>query len=429
MNVSRERVSAIFIIFILLIMIVAGVMIGLSLRTDPVAEALKNNQVVTTLVVLNDGSGNALATDVFVYASNTQRGVLFDILGNTGQIYKKSLGRVDRIDAIYREKGVDVYREEISALLDLPIPFTLEITLDDFGRLTDLLGGLKVFVPSPVDYEGDGGVRWLLPSGAVTLDGDKIQTYVRYLLPEETDAEQEDRRQNAVSAFLGALKDNRGVVLDKKNFPVFAGMMTANIGGDNLYRLMELISAVDSESLMSQSITGTLRVVDGKTLLFPFFDGQLIKDEVKQKTLMIVSSDGQIPARAYVVEILNGTTKQGLAHNAMILLQSSFKILQTGNASRNDYEHTEIIDHLGSDVAARSLGDFIRCYNITEEPSDAERSGDVDFTLILGADWDGRYVRGGYGKKTEEELSAGQDGSGAAAGSGPEKAPEMLPAR
>ena len=390
MAFSRERVSAIFIIVILVIMVVAGVMIGLSLRTDPVAETLKNNQVVTTLIVLNDGEGNAIATDVFVYASNTQRGAMFDILGNTGQIYKKSLGRVDRIDAIYREKGVSVYRDEISALLDLPIPFTMEITLDDFSRLTDLLGGLKVFVPSPVDYTSDGGERWLLPSGAVTLDGDKMQTYICYLLPEESDSDQEDRRQR---------------------------MMNTNLERDSLYRLLTLVSNVDSESLMGQSITGTLRMVDGKALLFPFFDGQLIKDEVKQKTLMIVSDDGQIPARAYVVEILNGTTRQGLAHNAMILLQSSFKVLQTGNASRNDYEHTEIINHLGNDVAARSLGDFIRCYNITEEPSGNEQSGDVDFTLILGADWDGRYVRGGYGKKTEAEES------------GSAQTPEMLPAR
>ncbi|MBQ2314963.1 MAG: LCP family protein [Treponema sp.] len=417
MAFSRERVSAIFIIVILVIMVVAGVMIGLSLRTDPVAETLKNNQVVTTLIVLNDGEGNAIATDVFVYASNTQRGAMFDILGNTGQIYKKSLGRVDRIDAIYREKGVSVYRDEISALLDLPIPFTMEITLDDFSRLTDLLGGLKVFVPSPVDYTSDGGERWLLPSGAVTLDGDKMQTYICYLLPEESDSDQEDRRQSAVLAFLAALKENRSVLLDKRIFPVFAGMMNTNLERDSLYRLLTLVSNVDSESLMGQSITGTLRMVDGKALLFPFFDGQLIKDEVKQKTLMIVSDDGQIPARAYVVEILNGTTRQGLAHNAMILLQSSFKVLQTGNASRNDYEHTEIINHLGNDVAARSLGDFIRCYNITEEPSGNEQSGDVDFTLILGADWDGRYVRGGYGKKTEAEES------------GSAQTPEMLPAR
>ena len=313
MAFSRERVSAIFIIVILVIMVVAGVMIGLSLRTDPVAETLKNNQVVTTLIVLNDGEGNAIATDVFVYASNTQRGAMFDILGNTGQIYKKSLGRVDRIDAIYREKGVSVYRDEISALLDLPIPFTMEITLDDFSRLTDLLGGLKVFVPSPVDYTSDGGERWLLPSGAVTLDGDKMQTYICYLLPEESDSDQEDRRQSAVLAFLAALKENRSVLLDKRIFPVFAGMMNTNLERDSLYRLLTLVSNVDSESLMGQSITGTLRMVDGKALLFPFFDGQLIKDEVKQKTLMIVSDDGQIPARAYVVEILNGTTRQGLA--------------------------------------------------------------------------------------------------------------------
>ena len=66
-----------------------------------------------------------------------------------------------------------------------------------------------------------------------------------------------------------------------------------------------------------------------------------------------------------------------------------------------DYDHTAIINHIGNGEAVRALGDFIRCYNIIDEDIDLDDDGDedVDFTLILGADWDGRYVRGGFGKE------------------------------
>lgn len=93
--------------------------------------------------MLSDDSGNALSTDVFVYYPVSRKGALFDILGNTGSIYS-SLGRVDRIDAVYKEKGVDTYRKEVEKLIGKTIPFSLEISLSDLGTLADLLGGLKV---------------------------------------------------------------------------------------------------------------------------------------------------------------------------------------------------------------------------------------------------------------------------------------------
>ena len=417
-----EKRSIIFLLLILIIIVGVGVVISLSLRTDPVTENLKNDQVIKILFVLNDGEKHALSTDVFVYYPVSQKGALFDILGNTGAIYESLTapdgrsGRVDRIDAVYTERGVDVYRSEIEKLTELTIPFSIEMTLADFGSLTDLLGGMKVFVPSPVDASGSEGERWLLPSGAVTLDGDKIQTYVQYMLPDESEDDQEDRRQNVMIAFLAAIKDNKDVLFNKKNFPVYASKLTANIDEKGLFRLLEEISDVDSERLSPQAITGSIRIVDGKKLLFPYYDGQLIKDVVKQTMNSLVSENGTMQSRVYVVDIQNGTATQGLARNTSALLQSvGYDVLGTSNADRNDYEHTVIINHIGNKEVAEALANFIHCENIEEEEVKPETAGvdsaaDVDFTIILGKDFDGRYVRGGYtGKSEEGETQPAQD--------------------
>ena len=56
-----------------------------------------------------------------------------------------------------------------------------------------------------------------------------------------------------------------------------------------------------------------------------------------------------------------------------------------------------IIDHIGNETEAKVLADFILCENIVTEEikADDELEADslVDFTIILGKDFDGRYVR------------------------------------
>jgi polyisoprenyl-teichoic acid--peptidoglycan teichoic acid transferase len=391
----RQMKGIVFLVLILVILISSTILLALSLKSDPVAENLKNDQVIKILFVMEDNH-EALFTDVLIYYPVSRRGALVNILGNTGGIYS-SLGRVDRIDAIYREKGMTVYKQEIEKLIGQPIPFSIVLKAKEFGELTDMLGGLRVFVPSPVDVTSKG-TRWLLPSGAVTLDGDKIQTYLKYTYTDATDDSVVDRRQNVMVAFLSALSKNETIMFTKKNFPAFSQKLRANIREKDLFGLLSQIAKVDSERLVPQSITGSSRVVDGKMLLFPYYDGQLIKDVVKQTTNALVSPEETMNSRIYVLEIKNGTPTQGLARNTSALLQSAgYDVLTTLNADSNDYEETTIINHIGNAEVAKNLGAFIHCTHIVDEAVKPESAGTdtamVDFTIILGKDFDGRYVR------------------------------------
>lgn len=146
-------------------------------------------------------------------------------------------------------------------------------------------------------------------------------------------------------------------------------------------------------------------MVDGKELLFPFYDGQLIKDVVNQASNALVNLEDMSVNRIYVLEIQNGTMVQGLARNTAALLKSAgYDVLSTLNAERQDIEKTQIINHIGNADIAKNLGDFIHCTNIVEEEikpdgedgydNAYEASSNVDFTIILGKDFDGRYVKG-----------------------------------
>ena len=415
MKLSAEKKGLLFLSLIVLIVVAAVVFIVVSVGKDPASAYFKKGQVIKTLVVIADNENNALATDLLLYHPDSQKSALFNIPGNTGDIWESlegengRTGRTDRIDTVYHEKGIDAYTSEISDLMlkksktsPNDIQFYLVIDLDNFGRLTDLLGGLKVFVPSPVDMINDEGERWLLPSGYLTLDGDKIKTYMEYSLPDEDDAEIDDRRQNAVVAFISALHERQKVLADKKSFKFFQDKFQTNVSPKVLQKLLDGISNIKTETdrLVPQTLTGTLRTLPstGQTLLFPLFEGNLIKDVVEQ-SLQSLEMGGK-GSYHYVVEVLNGSGLDKGSSKAIETLKElkNYDFLPPANADSSDYEHTLIISHLQLEDtdALNVLANFIQCKYIEHQPESAFGASRSDFTIILGKDWNGRYVLGGY---------------------------------
>jgi len=397
LKIRDEQKGVIFIALIFVIVITLTIVFSLTLRSNVVEENLKNNEVVRTLFVVENETQGVLFSSVLIYVPASNKGAIVNLPGYTGAIYE-SLGRVDKLSKVYEEAGIDAYKKEVEKMLGMKISFYAIMSLDNFTKISDYLGGMRVFISEPVDCVSENGERWLLPSGAINLDGDKISTYLRYRLEEETEVDVQERYQNAMAALLTGLHDQKFAIFNKKNFRRYSACIKTNVDVDEEETLFKAIADVDSESIIKQTITGSLRRVDGQQLLFPDNNGEFIKEAVKQTTNMLASTDGTLTSRVYVLEIQNGTTTQGLARNTAILFKNaSYDVLSPVNASRNDYEETVIIDHIGNTEVAKIVGEFIHCTNIKDE-TDFEDYGEstseasVDFTIILGKDFNGRYV-------------------------------------
>ena len=100
-----------FLIIILVVLIALSIVLFFSLQTDEVAAVLESNQPLNILFILEDDK-QPLFTDIVLYYPPNERGALFDIPSNVGLI-SPYLDRMDRIDAVYKEKGLNAYREEI----------------------------------------------------------------------------------------------------------------------------------------------------------------------------------------------------------------------------------------------------------------------------------------------------------------------------
>lgn len=390
-----EQKGVIFIVLILVIIAAVSLFFAFSLKTDDVHDTLDREQFVRMLFVVEDEETNVLFSNVLILNPQTKKAAVINLPGYTGAIYQ-SLGRMDKLEEVYNERGMDVYRGEVEKMLGIRLPFTSVIKLDDFIHLCDMIGGMRVFIASPIDVTSEDGERWLLPSGAINLDGDKVATYLQYRVEDDTEDNIQERYQNVMIALLTGIHDKSFIIFNKKNFKQYALCFQTNLDDDDEEILFSIIADLDTESIIKQTITGSLRNVDNQLLLFPLNNGEFIKEAVHQTTNMLVSSDGAYASRVYVLEIQNGTTMQGLAKRTASLYQdASYNVLTTVNADRNDYAETVIIDHIGNESAAQNVGDLIHCTNIRqaeEDSSDSASSTQVDFTIILGKDFNGRYV-------------------------------------
>lgn len=392
-KIKDEQKGIIFIILILFIVGLALAIFSTSLKTDVVEDTLKADKNINLLIGVEDSDKTLLFASVLIYYPSSQKAALINLPGYTGAIYS-SLNRADQLKKVYEESGIESYREEVRKLIGISVPFYCIISMENFSRLADYLGGLRGFIAEPIDYTGEDGVKYLLPSGSVNLDGDKVYSYLHYRLAGETETDLQDRYQNAMAAFLTGLSDKKFLIFHGNNFINYRDCFTTNLKNKEKEELFKIISDVDAESIIKQTITGSFRNVDGKNLLFPLNNGENVRNNVRQVSNMLVSADGSYTSRVYVLEIQNGTTIQGLARNTSILFQNaSYDVLSAVNADRNDYEETVIIDRLGNEQAAKSIGEFIHCDNIIRPgENDVSHSAEVDFTIILGKDFNGQYV-------------------------------------
>jgi anionic cell wall polymer biosynthesis LytR-Cps2A-Psr (LCP) family protein len=402
--VRRPRINASgFLLAVILISLVAGgIFIAFSLRTDPIEDALSGDRVINTLFVL-EKDGKPLSSFVLMYYPATRRAAIFDIPRDLGLIIRQ-INRVDRIDTLYDRQKIGDFENEIEDLLGIEINFYIILGEDRLGDAVDLLEGVEIFIPSPVELYTSPPI--LFPAGLVRLDGNKALDYVTYELPEENQEMVSFRRQRFFLGFIKRLGEAWDQISNPHVNNLFQSLFSTNINRRTWLRILGEFALIDTDRTNIQSVGGTIREISGQTLLLPSWDGNLIKQIVSQTLGAITrQAEGSLSERIFTVEVLNGTNINGLAARTAELLRGfGYDVISIGNVD-SDYEFSEIVDRSGLTDAAEAFGEIIRCRNIrAETPFDENPETELglrnfeyrsDFTLIIGRDFDGRYVTDG----------------------------------
>jgi anionic cell wall polymer biosynthesis LytR-Cps2A-Psr (LCP) family protein len=380
--------SSVFLFCIVAILAAMIVFLFSSLRSDAVDNAMKSDRILNLAFVI-EREGKPVSTQVFFFYPSNGRGALLDVPGETGLIIK-SLNRVDRIDVLYNKRRPRSYVDEIAGLLDASLPYWIVMDEHDLSSVVDLLEGLQVFVPVKISLPGPPQAS--LPPGALILDGDKTAQFAFYKDSDESDTDAMGRRQKLFQSLVRRLGEKAAWITRPDVFSVFKRYMRTNLNDDSLKRLLSVLSKLDADRLVLQRVTGIYRNVDDKRLLFPHYDGELVRDIVKQTLNALANSGSSSPAdKIFTIEILNGTPTKGLAKKAAEIFQSfGYDVVSVDNADREDYDKTQVLDHFSNPDASKNIASVIRC-STTSQLAAAQGEAAADFTILLGKDFNGRY--------------------------------------
>ncbi|MDR3302535.1 MAG: LCP family protein [Spirochaetaceae bacterium] len=399
-NKNTDLSILILVCIVFIVLVLTGGAAYYALSGNRASFSDTDNSLVISTVFIFEHDNKPLSTFVTLCYPATKRSAVFDIPGNIGRILKK-IDRVDRIDTVYDGQSPDDFISEIENLLAIDISYLMIFDLPTLEKTVDLLDGVTVSIPQAITiYDGKDSI--LFPAGRTVLDGDKMREYISYE-NEEGDIElPRQRRERFFTGFLKRLSEKNSFLKKPELTAILNGLLRTNMSQRTRTELFDEFAKIDADRIAVQTIGGNFREVSGKQLLFPFYDGSLVKDIVRQ-TLAALTREGAFSSsgRVITVEILNGTNVAGLAgRTAELIRVFGYDVIKIGNATDGNYDKTEIIDHTRQKAEVQIFADIIRCENIKTDASEIGSENDMqtyeykaDLTLIIGKDFNGRFTK------------------------------------
>ena len=367
------------------IVVLIGATVGFAvtqLRTDEVAVWLREYDLLVGLTVVSDPR-HQVAFEVLLIDPETRRAALL-MPGNVGALIAS---RMDALESLYEEGSPDPLYDKVAELLGVQPRFHLDLTGGRLIDLVDLMGGAEVFIPDPLEPPPGGGSG--LPAGTVRLDGDKAAAYLSYSAAEESHLEWAGRLHRLHQGLFRELDRQAELVRHRSVQRYLHRSLGTNLSAAGFATLLATLAEVDSERLIFQYTIGQPRTVDGRTLVFPHYDDDLLREAVSQIVEALASEQGE-SAAAVAVEILNGTSVSGLAGAAAPLLRSfGYRVVRIGNADHHGYAATRVLDRRGRPELAARVAELMQCHGAGAEPGTAV-DPEVDVTIVLGGDFNGR---------------------------------------
>ncbi|MDR2543229.1 MAG: LCP family protein [Treponema sp.] len=406
MKILKGNASFFLLIFIVLLLVVGVSFSIYQFRSNPAADAIAAaiaaNRVINVLFVIEDNK-IPVSTYALMYSPVTRRAAIFDIPGNLGLLLTR-INRVDRIDRVYDPARITSYQNEIERLLGEDIHFSIVITRENLVSMVDLLDGVEIFIPAPISHI-DADEIILFPSGMTVLDGDKASLYTTFILSDEDNEMATSRRQRFFLGFFNRQIQMNENLNNRAMSKMYYSLFRASTNRRSLMYLFNELTNIDTDRTNIQIVGGNLREVSGQMLIVPLWDGNLIKEIVRQTTETLTREIQDQIEHALTVEVLNGTTAVGLAGRTADMLRSfGYDVISTGNADRNNHENTVVIHRSGDENLVRDFAELIRCRNIRSEifAHDGQEESALiqsvehraDITLLIGRNFDGRFVVG-----------------------------------
>jgi len=321
-------------------------------------------------------------------------------------------GRLDRINTAY-SGGADELIQTIKDDFQVPINHYAEVNFKGLQQVVDAVGGVKVFLPSPVrDYDttvspprNETGLL-ILDTGCVLLHGNQALAYVRSRhfqyrengrwVSQPGDLERNTRQQDFVRRTLRVVLSKGLLNLTRLNR--LANAAHGNLKLSNSLNLSELVKlgrnfhSLAPDSMTQYALPVTPRSYRGASILKVLDKDQAAAEQILavfRGTPQSTPSTPVLQPSTVNVRVLNGSGQAGQAGDASAALQKNgFATSTPGTTSRTT--QTVIRYGPGQEAKAALLARYLGTDAVLQSrPSltgvDLELVTGSDFTTVLSA--------------------------------------------
>ncbi len=392
----KKAVDRIIILLMLVIISASAGLLFTKLKTDRITNAVEAEEAINTMIIVHN-NGELIFSELFMYDSKTGKGSLFDIPGYIGSIINE-LKKMDRIDVLFDKANPSVYVEKAANILNTEIPYYISIELNDFSKIVDLFEGVNIFIANPVELLDMDNII-LLPSGNLVLDGYKTISYLAFQDETLSDVEHISRRQKILQSLFNQF-NNKNSFLKSRNFTNYLNSyIISNLKKDAVISFFDIFTKLDIERIVFQRVLGNTRLVGEKNLLFPHYEGKLLRETVQQ-TITSLANTEVISADELnvIIEILNATEQSGLAGRTSQVFKSfGYDVARVANYEKESMDKTVVVSWNGDRTTAEKVADIILCKDISYDPGSYFGNNlntyNSEIIIILGKDFDGRYCK------------------------------------
>jgi anionic cell wall polymer biosynthesis LytR-Cps2A-Psr (LCP) family protein len=397
MQSQRRNRSDFDLVSLLLILLAIGIVVGavffiFLFQESKVQEMINAGSPISTILVEQNGPKTE-GWYLSFYNPATRKNALIAIPAKTRlKVDYEDRPTHDAVENIYARGGSTAVRRTVENLTGTTFPLYLVYDLTQAERLIDLLQGLQVIVPEKLTHiDPETGTYIQVPGGRQVLDGAKVKQLLQYRFGEQGAKSNMEYHRSVYSALLDRTEDIRELFSNLKTAGILTKDLDTNLSKKDFGALVGQMEQMNSSGILFYRMHGRDITIKDQQFITPVENGAWLRERI-ETVKRFLGDEGPAPIGDEIrMEILNGSSNPGQAQNLRnYFLEYGFNVVHFGNALRSDYENTMVIDRIGRPDLAKSIADIINCKEVYTR---VDESLLVDVTIILGNDFEGKYVR------------------------------------
>jgi polyisoprenyl-teichoic acid--peptidoglycan teichoic acid transferase len=298
----------------------------------------------------------------------------------------------------YEGGGPQLAKDTVSSFVGQPVQYYARVNFQGFVELVDMIGGVDVVVPATIHDEAypteDYGVQTFhVEAGPQHLDGETALMYVRTRNVDD-DYARASRQQQVLRAVAEKVLRADMIPMLVSKLPRMLMTMSNSVQTDIpptlQWQLADYLSgsSVQMHQLVLDNRFGEETYSEeGAWILRP--DRTLVRAALAEFfSPPSLVSDPNAVAMGIRIEILNGTGEPGVAAQTRELLESQgYQVVYIGDADRNDYGRTIIINYGVPDAVVDQVGTDLSLDPNLSSLQGLNVSAPVDVRIVVGRDF------------------------------------------